>query len=96
MATYVMLGKYSLEGLREVSAKRSDEARELIKQHGGELKAVYALLGQFDLLGIVELPDTASALQVAVALTRLLGASFTTFPAVTVEEFDQLVAPLRQ
>jgi len=55
MATYVMLGKYSLEGLREVSAKRSDEARELIKQHGGDLKAVYALLGEFDIMGTVEL-----------------------------------------
>jgi hypothetical protein len=27
MATYVMLGKYSLEGVKGISAKRSDEAR---------------------------------------------------------------------
>jgi uncharacterized protein with GYD domain len=94
MATYVMLGKYSLEGLRAISGKRSDEARALIKEYGGELKAVYALFGEVDLVVIVELPDTASAMQVAVALTRLLGVHFTTSPAITVEEFDRIMAPL--
>jgi uncharacterized protein with GYD domain len=73
MPTYVMLGKYSLEGLKGVSAKRSDEARALIKQHGGELRAVYALLGEVDLVVIVELPDTASAMQTSAALAKLLG-----------------------
>ena len=91
MATYVMLGKYTLEGLRGISAKRTDEARALLKRHGGELKALYALLGEVDILAIVELPDTARAMQFAVALTRLLGVRFTTTPAVTIEEFDQLM-----
>lgn len=91
MATYVMLGKYTLEGLRGISAKRTDEARALLKQHGGELKALYALLGEVDILAIVELPDMARAMQLAVALTRLLGVRFTTAPAVTIEEFDKLM-----
>ncbi len=93
MATYVMFGKYSLEGLRGISAKRSDEARALVKQHGGEVKAVYALLGEVDLVAIVELPDTARAMQASAGLTKLLGAHFTTAPAVTVEEFDKLISP---
>jgi uncharacterized protein with GYD domain len=91
MATYVMLGKYTIEGLRGMSAKRSDEARALVKKHGGEVKALYALLGEVDVLAIVELPDTARAMQTAVALTRLLGVRFTTAPAVTIEEFDKLM-----
>jgi uncharacterized protein with GYD domain len=91
MATYVMLGKYTLEGLRGISAKRTDEARALLQQHGGELKALYALLGEVDILAIVELPDMARAMQLAVALTRLLGVRFTTAPAVTIEEFDKLM-----
>lgn len=91
MATYVMLGKYTLEGLRGISAKRTDEARALLKQHGGELKALYALLGEVDILAIVEMPDMARAIQLSVALTRLLGVRFTTAPAVTIEEFDKLM-----
>lgn len=91
MATYVMLGKYSLEGVKGISAKRSDEARAVIKQYGGELKAVYALLGEFDLMGIVELPDTARAMQTSTALAKLLGVDFSTAPALTMEEFDKLM-----
>ena len=91
MATYVMLGKYSIEGLKGISAKRSDDARVLIKQHGGELRAVYALLGEFDLLGIVELPDTARAMQTSAALAKMLGVKLTTAPAVTLEDFDKLM-----
>ena len=39
MATYFMFGKYSLEAVKAISAKRTDDAVALIKQNGGELKA---------------------------------------------------------
>jgi uncharacterized protein with GYD domain len=92
MATYVMFGKYSAEGMKGISAKRSKEAMALIKKHGGELKAAYALLGGIDLLMIVDLPDTARAMATSTALAKLTGIAFTTSPAVTIEEFDQLTA----
>ncbi len=91
MATYVILGKYSLESVRQISANRSNETRALIKQHGGELKAAYALLGEVDLVLIVELPDNARAMKTSAALTKLLGIEFTTAPAMTIEEFDKLM-----
>jgi uncharacterized protein with GYD domain len=92
MASYVMLGKYSGEALKGISAGRTDEAKALIKKHGGELKAAYAVLGAVDLVMIVELPDTAGAMATSAALAKLTGIAFTTSPAVTVEEFDKLVA----
>lgn len=91
MATYLMLGSYSLESLAAISAKRSDEARAVIKENGGQMKAGYALLGDTDLAIILELPDTERAIKTSVALSKLLGVSFRTVPAVTVEEFDRLV-----
>jgi len=93
MATYVMFGKYSPEALKAVSARRSDEATELIRKFGGELKAVYALLGDVDLVVILELPDTERAMQVSAGLTKLLGISFRTAPAISVEAFDRLMEP---
>jgi uncharacterized protein with GYD domain len=92
MPTYVMFGKYSLKGLAGINAKRSDEARAVVEQRGGEIEAVYALLGEVDLVAIVELPDTARAMQTSAALSKLLGADFTTAPAVTADEFDKLMA----
>ena len=92
MATYLMFGKYSLEAIGKISAQRSDQAVALIKQNGGELRAGYALLGDTDLALIVELPDTERAMKTSVGLSKLLGVSFSTVPAVTVAEFDKLLA----
>lgn len=91
MATYLMFGKYSPEAIKAVSAKRTDEALALIKKYGGEYKAAYALLGEVDLVVILELPDTERAMQASVALTKLLGISFRTAPAVSIEQFDKLM-----
>ena len=91
MATYVMFGKYSVEGMKGISARRSDEARALIKKHGGELKSAYAMLGGVDLLLIADLPDTARAMATSAALSKLTGIGFTTSPAMSVDEFDKLM-----
>ncbi len=90
MATYLMFGKYSLEGIKGISAKRSDAAKALIKKHGGELKAGYAALGGVDLVLVVDLPDNARAMATSAALTKSTGIAFTTAPAVSIEEFDKL------
>ena len=91
MASYLMFGQYSPEALKAVSAKRSDEAMALIKKYGGEFKAGYALLGDVDLVVVVDLPDTEHAMQVSAALTKLLGISFRTAPAISIEQFDKLM-----
>jgi len=91
MATYLMFGKYSASAVRAISAKRTDEAAALIKQHGGKLKAGYALLGDVDLVLVVELPDTEHVMQASAGLSKLLGISFSTAPAVSLEDFDKLM-----
>ena len=92
MATYILLGKYTTEALKGISAKRSEEAKTLIKKHGGELKAAYAVLGGIDLVMIADLPDTQRAMATSAALAKATGIAFTTAPAVSIEEFDRLVA----
>ena len=91
MATYLMFGKYSLEAVKAISAKRTDKTIALIKQNGGELKAGYAMLGDFDVVLIVDLPDTERAMKTSVALSKLLGISFSTVPAVNMADFDKLM-----
>ncbi|HUH98269.1 MAG TPA: GYD domain-containing protein [Anaerolineales bacterium] len=91
MATYFMFGKYSLEAVKAISAKRTEKTIALIKRNGGELKAGYSLLGDIDVVLIVDLPDTDQAMKTSVALSKLLGISFRTVPAVSVEDFDKLM-----
>ncbi len=92
MSTYLMFGKYSLEGAKGISSKRTDQSMALLKKYGAELKAGYALLGKTDLLLIVEAPDTGKVMQLSAALGKLLGVSFSTAPAVSIEEFDKLMS----
>ena len=91
MATYFMFGKYTLDGIKDISVKRTEKASALVKKHGGEIKSVYALLGATDLVLIVDFPGTEQAMKASVELTKLLGVSFTTAPAVTAEEFDKIM-----
>ena len=91
MATFLMFGKYSAEGVKGISSQRTKQAEDLIKKQGGQVKAVYAMLGMADLLVIVDLPGVEAAMQTSVALSKLTGISFCTHPAVPVEEFDQLM-----
>lgn len=91
MATYFMFGTYSASALKGISAERTEKAAALVKQHGGEVKSAYALLGKHDLVLIVDLPTLNQAIQVSVALAKLTGISFSTAPAVSVETFDKLM-----
>ena len=91
MATYLMLGKYTIDAVGKISAERTKNAIAVIGDFGGKVKAGYALLGETDLVLIVELPGTKEAMKASVALSKLLGISFATSPAVSVEEFDKLV-----
>jgi len=94
MATYFMFGSYSQDSVRKISAKRTDETKELIEKQGGKLTAAYALLGEKDLVLIVDLPNTEQAMKTSVALSKMLGIGFSTLPAVSVETFDKITEDL--
>jgi len=89
-----MLGKYSLESMKGMSTERTDESTGIIKKFGGELVSMYALLGGYDLVLIVNFPGIEDIMKASVALGKLTGISFTTYPAVTVEQFDKMIAEI--
>ena len=91
MATYFMFGKYSAEAMKGISAERTEKAAALVKKYGGEVKSGYILLGEQDIVLIVELPGTEQAIKASVALSKLTGISFSTAPAVSIEEFDKMM-----
>jgi uncharacterized protein with GYD domain len=94
MATFIMFGKYSSESVKEMSAKRTDKAVSLMKKFDGKMNAMYALLGQHDLVFIADFPGVKEAMKASVAISKLTGISFTTSPAVKIEEFDKMMADL--
>jgi uncharacterized protein with GYD domain len=94
MGTFFMFGRYSTDSIKDISARRTNKAKELIGELGGNLISGYALLGDVDLVLIVEFPGKEEAIKASVALSKMLEIGFTTAPAVTVEEFDTLISEL--
>ena len=91
MAKFLMLGKYSSEALKGISAQRTQRSVELIEKSGGKVNLILALLGKYDVMLLVDFPGNAEAIKASIALTKLTGVGFTTLPAITVEEFDKLI-----
>jgi uncharacterized protein with GYD domain len=91
MSTFILFGKYTSDSIRNVSPKRTDQAAALIKSLGGRLTAGYALLGDPDLVLVVDLPDTERAMRASAGLSKLTGIAFRTAPAVDVKAFDRLM-----
>lgn len=94
MTRCLMMGKYSPESIKDISPNRTEKAVNLIKELGGKVSSMYALLGGFDLLFIVDFPKLETAMKASLALTLLTGISFTTYPTISVEEFDKLASKL--
>ncbi|MDD2689310.1 MAG: GYD domain-containing protein [Candidatus Omnitrophica bacterium] len=91
MAKFLMLGKYSAEAIKGITAERTKKVTETIEKAGGKVNSMYALLGKYDLAFVVDFPGMAEVLKASVALTKLTGIGFTTSAAMSVEEFDKII-----
>ena len=92
MATFLMYGDYTAEAIKGISTGRTRKANALIKKYGGKTKSIYALLGEHDLVFIVDLPDVESAMKVSLELNRLTEIAFHSVPAIEVKNFDKFAA----
>ena len=67
-------------------------ANDIISELGGEVVARYALLGDKDLVFIVNLPGVEEVFQASIKLHKLTGIAFSSTPAITVEKFDKILS----
>lgn len=94
MTTYFMFGKYSADAMKGMSASRTENANKLMKKFGGEIKSIYALLGDKDLVIIASFPGTEQAMKASIAVSKLTGIAFTTSEALAVEDFDRMISDI--
>lgn len=90
MAKFLMLGKYSAEAIKGITPERTKKVTDSVASAGGKVQAMYALLGNYDLVFIVDFPGITEALKASVAIAKLTGIGFTTSAAISVEEFDKV------
>ena len=91
MAKFFMYGKYTKDAMEGISADRTKKALDAIVKAGGKVSSMYALLGKYDIVLITDFPGVAEVMKASIALKKLTNISFTSFPAISMEEFDKII-----
>lgn len=94
MQTFFMFGKYSSDSIQDISKERTSKAAETAQRFGGRVNYMYALLGAYDLVIVSSFESLTEAVKASVEITKATGVSFSTLPAIPVEEFDDLIAKM--
>ncbi len=93
METYIILGKYTQEGVRNIkeSPARIEAARKAIEAAGGKLLSWHLTLGQYDFVVVTEAPDAKVGTAVLLAIGAEGNSRTETLRAFTEEEFGEIV-----
>lgn len=89
MALYVTLWKYTREGLMDVkkAQKRFDMAKRAIKASGGKLISLYGLMGRYDLMTVMEMPNDKVAATTILKICSTGRITSETMPAMSIDDF---------
>jgi uncharacterized protein with GYD domain len=93
MATYIMLGKFTEQGIRNVkdTAKRAEALRATAKKVGVTVKELYWTLGEYDVATILDAPDEASMTALGLSVGALGNVRTQTLRAFTAEEIGPIL-----
>lgn len=91
MPTYIMLNKLTTKGYETMhhDPDRLDTVADEINKMGCTVVAQYALLGEWDVLSIIEAPDTGTVVHMNVDLSTRGTSTRTVYAALTSEEFKE-------
>ncbi len=96
MPTYISLLRYTQQGITTAknAPARVDAAKEAYRKAGGELKAIYLTMGQYDLVVVAEMPNDETVASMALALGAQGNIRSETFRAFTETEFRKIATSL--
>src|ERR1700751_558894 len=96
MPHYITLFKLTQKGVEDIKGgpSRLDAGKKAIEAAGGKLKAFYLSMGQYDAVGIVELPNDEALAKVALAIATRGSIRGETLRAFTEDEYRKLIASL--
>lgn len=96
MPTYITLANLTEKGAQNIDElpERFEEVEAGKRAMGGELKGLYLTFGQYDLVGISEMPDdeTTAKFQLGAAMEGFIETE--TLRAFTVDEAEDILADL--
>ncbi len=96
MATYISLLRFTQQGIEKIkeSPARLDRAKAAAKAAGGEIKAFYLTMGQYDLVVTTEAPSDEAHAAFILALASAGNVRTESLRAFTEEEYRKIIAAL--
>lgn len=96
MATYIVLGQFTDQGIKNVkdTAKRAQALKDLARKFDATITAAYWTLGQFDVAAIVDAPDDASLNAMLLSLASLGNVRTQTLRAFSESEMGPILGRL--
>jgi uncharacterized protein with GYD domain len=93
MATYIVLGHFTDQGIRNVkdTTKRAQVLKDMGKKVGVTVSAVYWTLGKYDLATIVDAPDDASLNALLLSVGALGNVRTQTLRAFSADEMTKIL-----
>jgi uncharacterized protein with GYD domain len=96
MATYIMLGQFTDQGIRSVkdTTKRVEIVKEMARKVGATVKDVYWTMGQYDVATIVDAPDDASMTAFLLSVAALGNVRTQSLRAFSADEMGRILGRL--
>ena len=96
MPTYIMLGQFTDQGIRNVkeTTKRAEAVKEMAKKVGANVKEVYWTLGAYDVAAVVDAPDDTSVTALFLSVGALGNVRTQTLRAYTSEEMGRVLGKI--
>lgn len=96
MVTYVVLGNFTDQGVRNVkeSPKRADAFKEMAKTFGVTVKEIVWTQGRYDVVTVLEAPDEAAAMSLSLSLSALGNVRTETLRAFSAADMTKIVGKM--
>ena len=92
MSKYLFTGKYTATGVKgliqEGGSSRHQAVKSAVESVGGKLESFHFAYGETDIFAIVDFPDSAGAISLALLIGSTGVVSLSTVPLITVDEMD--------
>ena len=96
MPTYITLARWTQKGLENVkeAPSRLDMAKEAYKAMGAEIKEMYLVMGEYDMVVISEVPDDETMAKVLLSIGSQGSSRGETLRAFTEDEYRKIIDAL--
>ena len=96
MATYITLSSWTTKGAEQVkdSPSRLDKVKEAARAAGGEMKAFYLTMGEYDFVIVWDFPDDKTCAKFALGVMAQGKVTTQTLKAFPESEYREILSSL--